>query len=324
MTVRRVLAGLLIFLFIVVSLPTFLFFGISNSFLRPSFYGGQVADVTYNFMLDETAKNLLARDAIIASFFNESDLKSEMVTVFPSSLFTGIFTDFFTQISALKTNPDMPVTVSLKVFRESLLTFANNLSFKLFQKLPICISGQIPEEDMRGLPTCVPAGAEYNQIVAPFTQRFDATIYSVVPEQIQVDLSAPMGQSGLTPALMLKWFMYAKYIFYGTLLALLVLIALLVYSPFSLVVKYEGIAFAFSGIAGYLLSLCISFIPDLMITDVNIAGAGSADLHQFLQYMVSFISVESQKVALIFLALGAMLILLRLFLRRQYNDKKSE
>jgi hypothetical protein len=321
--VKRVLAGILIFLFIVVSLPTFLFFGVSNSFLRPSFYDGEVVDVTYNFMLDVTAKNLFAQDSIISSFFNESEIKAEMVNVFPVALFKGVFTDFSSQISSLKEKPDKPITVSLKVFRESLLTFSNNLSFKLFQKLPICVGGQMPEVDMKGLPTCIPEGVEYNKVTAPLTQRFEATIYSVVPEQIQIDLNAQIGDSNVTPAVLMTWFMYLKYILYGSLLFLLAAIALFVYAPFSLIVKYEGIAFAFSGIAGYLLSLCVSLIPSFMVNDIGTSGDG-VELHKFLQYIVSFVSAESQKIALIFLALGAILILMRVFLKHKYSGEKFE
>jgi hypothetical protein len=245
-----------------------------------------------------------------------------MMTVFPESMFKGIMTDLSVQVVALKDKPDKPLAISLKVFRESLLTFANNLSYKLFQKLPICTGGQLSQTDVRGLPTCIPQGAEYNQIAAPFAQRFESTVYSIIPEQIQIDLNTPLGQSGFTIAAFMQWFMYSKYILYGTLLAILILIVLLIYSPFSLIVKYEGMAFAFSGIAGYLLSLGISMMPDLLISDMNVT-ADKEQWQQLLQYLGSYVAAESQKIALAFLALGAVLILIRVFLTHKYNSEKD-
>jgi hypothetical protein len=323
MMIRRVLAGLAIFLFIAFSLPAFLFFGISNSFLRASFYEGPIVDTSYDFLVSATAKNLLQKDEIIAAFFNETDLKSEIVTVFPVSLFKGIVADFANQLENAKENKTEVLSISLKVFRESLLTLANNLAFKLFQKLPVCVGGQIPAEDLRGLPTCVPEGAQYNEISAPFTRRFEATVYSVVPEQIQRDLSAPMGQNGVTPMMIIKWFAYSKYVIYGVLLALLAAIALLIFHPFSLIMQYEGIAFAFSGIAGYLLSMGLSLMPDYLLSGANFPLIQS-DLQKLMQYVMSYVVAESQKIAMIFLALGAVLILIRVFLKQKYHGEQTE
>jgi hypothetical protein len=323
MTFRRVLAAFFIFLFIVVSLPAFLFFGISNSFLRSSFYQGQVVDVSYDYLLNATAKKILEKDDVIAAYFNETDLKSEMTTVFPVSLFRGISDSLASQVEGLKDNLDKPLTISLKVFRESLLTFANNLSFKLFQKLPVCAGGQVPDLGLNGIPTCVPVGVQYNQIAAPLAQRFESAVYSAIPEQLQIDLNVPLGQSGISLAAIVKWFMYSKYIFYGLMLFLLAMIALLVYAPFSLIVKYEGIAFIFSGIVGYVMSLGISYMPDLIYADMNI-DKGGGELRQLLQYLASYMSAESQKIALIFLALGALLMLVTVFLKRSYRSEKAE
>ncbi len=323
MTFRRVLAVFFIFLFIVVSLPTYLFFGVSNSFMKASFYQGPVVDVSYDYLLNATAKKMLEKDEIMSAYFTETDLKTEMTTVFPVSLYRGITDSLATQVEGLKDNMDKPLTISLKVFRESLLTFANNLSFRLFQKLPICVGGQIPEMNVKGLPTCVPEGAEYNRIAAPFTQKFESSVYSVIPEQFQLDLNSPVAFGGISFAEIAKWFMYSKYILYGLMLFILAVIALLIYGPFSLIVKYVGIAFTFSGITGYLMSLGISYMPEMLYADMSI-GKEAGDMRQLIQYLASYVSAESQKIALIFLALGALLILVRVFLKRSYQSEKVE
>lgn len=320
MLFRRALAWFFILLFTVVALPTFLFFGFSNSFLRQSFYEGPVSDATYDFLLKVTAKSLIAADEALAAHFTEGDLRSEMMTVFPSDLFKKMVADFAGQVEKLKADPQQPLTISLKVFRESLLTFANNLSFRLFESLPVCKEGQIPGEDVKGLPSCIPEGVEYNDIASPFAAKFEDAVYAAVPEQIQIDLNAAQGQSGVTPAAVFRMFSAAKMVLFAVLLLLLILIALLIYSPFSLIAKYVGAAFAISGIFGYLLSFGLSQIPRYLPVEADTAGFRE-DFVRFAEYLVSFVSAESQKIALIFLAVGAILILMRLFLAHKYSNE---
>jgi hypothetical protein len=320
MVFRRVLAGFLISVFAVVALPTFLFFGVSNSFLRESFYQGPVVTDSYNFLVNVTAKSLFKADDVLNEYFTEDDLKAEITAVFPLELFRRMTLELGNQVEKLKTDPERPLTISMKVFRESLLTFAHNLSFKLFKSLPVCIEGQVPLEDVKGLPSCVPSGVSFNEVAAPFAQKFEASVYSAVPEQIQIDLNAAQGKSNFTFALVLRAFANAKWFLYGALMFLLISIALLVYTPFSLIAKYEGLAFSISGLFGYIMTLSLALIPDYLFA--NSGKFGEMDSNVFAGQLMSYVIVESQKIALTFLALGAMLILIRIFLVQKYNNEK--
>jgi hypothetical protein len=318
---KRLLAGLVIFIFIVVSLPTFLFFGISNTFLKTSFYQGQVADRAYDILVTATARKLLEKDEIIKAFFTESDLKADIMAVFPVGLFKAIITDVTTQVENVKNNNTGELNISIKVFRESLLTLANNLSFKLFQKLPICMGGQSPENDLKGLPTCIPDDAEYNEVAAPFTRRFESAVdMAFHDEKIKVDLNASLGQEGVTIANMVKGLSYVKNVLFAVLLTLLVLIAILIYKPFSLIMQYEGIAFAFAGITGYLLSLGLGIIPRYLVSKDGFDSV-QPEMQEFTVYIMSYVIAESQKIAMTFLALGAVLILIRVFLKQKYHNE---
>lgn len=322
MVFRRVLAGFLISIFSVVALPTFLFFGVSNSFLRESFYQGPVVNDAYNFLVNVTAKGLLKQDDVLKDHFSEEDLKAEITAVFPLELFRRMTLELGKQVEKLKTDPERPLTISMKVFRESLLTFAHNLAFKLFKSLPVCKEGQQPLDDVKGLPSCVPAGVSYDQVAAPFAQKFEASVYSAVPEQIQIDLNAAQGKSNFTFALVLRAFANAKWFLYGALMFLLVAIALLIYTPFSLIAKYEGMAFAISGLFGYVMTLGLAFIPDYLFANSGKFGDMESNVVNFAGHLMSYVIAESQKIALTFLALGAMLILIRVFLVQKYNNEK--
>lgn len=323
MSVRRAFAGFFISLFVVFALPAFLFFGFSNTVGKASFYDGPVIDQAYNLLVRMTAVNLIKTDPVIAKYFNETDLKTAIMDVFPMELFKNMAAEFAGQLERLKEDPSRPLVISLKMFREGLLTFANDLSYKLFQALPVCRGGEIPAEDTQGLPTCVPEGVEYNIVAAPFAKQFETSVYAAVPEQVQMDLNAAMGRNGFTMAAVVDAILMAKYVLYGILLALLVIIALLVYGPFSLIAKYEGIAFVLSGVSGYLLSAGLSRMPDYLLASMDIPDF-KEDIMQLARYTVSYITAECQKIALVFLALGAVLILVRIFMVSKYLEEKSE
>lgn len=323
MFIRRAFAGFFITVFVFFALPTFLLFGLTNSVGKSSFYDGPIVDQAYNLLIKITSLNLIKTDPIIAKYFTESDLKSAITEVFPIQTFREMVQDFAGQVEKLKENPERPLVVSLKTFRAGLLTFANDLSYRLFQKLPVCGGGEIPSEDVQGIPTCVPAGVEYNVVAAPLSKQFESSVYSAVPEQAQFDLNAAMGQSGLTMAAVVDAFLMAKYVLYGILLGLLVIIALLVFSPFSLIAKYEGIAFVLSGVSGYFLGAGLSGLPDYLLANSDIPDY-KEDVLLMVKNVASSISAQCQKMALVFLALGVVLILVRLFMVGKYRDEKSE
>ncbi len=323
MSFRRAFAGVFILIFVVIALPTFLYFGVSNSILRPSFYEGPIAGTVYDFLLKVSTQRLIKADEVITEHFTESDIRTEIMSVYPLEMFKKNMAGFASQLEAVKSGASRSISFSLNDFRQSLLTFANNLAYKLFQSLPICQGGQIPEQDTRGLPTCVPPGVEYNNIAAPFSQRFEAAVYMAVPEPAPVDLNAVQGPYGVTLGKIFDGLSVAKYYLYGSLMFMLILIALLVYGPFSLIVKYEGIAFIYSGVAGYLMGWGMSYLPGYLLADANL-GDMKPDVLQMSNYAMSFVVAESQKIALIFLALGAVLVLIRVFLTYKYNNEKTD
>jgi hypothetical protein len=319
MSFRRFTAGIFIFLFIVISLPTFLYFGLSNTVLRKSFYEGAIVEKTHDLLLNATAKRLLTVDEIIKDYFSESALKAEILAVFPLDLFKSAMSDLGTQVEKIRDGSSKTITISMDVYRRSLLTLANNLSYKLFQALPSCKGGEIPAEDVRGLPTCVPEGVEYNVVAAPFAKQFESSVYLSIPE-IKIDLDQIRADNGVSLATIISWFGKAKNVLYGILLFLLVMIALLVFSPFAAIAKYEGIAFLLSGISGYLFCLGLSFLPGYILAGADI-GEMTSQITQYGGYIVSSVSAESQKIALVFLALGTVLILVHVFMVSRYNEK---
>jgi hypothetical protein len=313
--IRRAAASFLVLLFAIVSLSMFFVMALSNTFLRASFYEGKVRDGIYDFLMDVTVKKITDSDELIKSSFSESELRTEITNVYTKELFYRSMSDLGDQIEKLKADPHQPMTINLKLFRESLLTVAHNLAYEYFKTIPVCKGGEVPEMDVKGLPTCVPEKAEYNEIATSLTGQFEKAVYGAIPEQIQYDLSA--GSVGESSVLTQVFEISAsvRYILYGVLLFLIIMIALLIYAPFSDILKYEGMAFATSGILGYFLGFGLESLPKMIIEKMEFDGMKER-IQKFVEFLFSFLVADLQKVALIFLAFGGVLILLQVFLKR--------
>lgn len=312
MVFRRSLAIFLTLLFVFFSLVTFVWYAFSNTLLKPSFYGstGPLHRDAYGFLLDASTKKILNSDPTISKYFTETDIRREIETVFTEDLFGKMSDDIAADIEKLKDQPDQPFTISLKFFRESLLTMAHNLSFELFKSLPICEGAEIPQENVHGIPTCVPKGVEYNVVSAPISETFEKAIYASIPEQIQYDLSLVKISENYQLIDFFGLLGNVKYVLYGILLTLIALIALLVSKPFGDILKYEGIGFTLSGSLGYVVSFGLLTLPQASLTLHE-------DVQELFVYIFSFVSTEMQKIALVFLAFGLVMILIQLFMKRR-------
>jgi len=313
---RRALAAFLVLLFGISSLFAFTVYAVSNTFFSPSFYEEDISQAAYEFMINATVKNLIDSDEFVAEHFDETDLRREIIVVFPETLFQKMVNQLVTEMESLKEDPNQPITMKMGVYRESLLTLAHNLSYQLFESIRQCKGGEIPEEKSNGLPTCIPSQVEYNTITAPFTDQFEKAIYAAVPEQVQIDLNSSVGNDGFILSNWLVLMDTAKVVFYIVLLSILVIIALLIYKPFSAILSYEGIAFLLAGFLGVIVSYGISFLP-VLIGESMKADLLKDEILTFMGSIFALFGAEVQKVALVFLAMGAILILVRLFIKKR-------
>lgn len=312
---RRSLAAFLVLVFVLFSVVTFTFFAFNNTFLKAAFYTDNLSESGYEFVIDQSAKMIYRSDEFISKNFTESDLKREISNVFSKDIFKKMLGDLGKEVEKVKQSPGEPLVISLKIFRESLLTLANNLAFNIFQNIRECKEGESPAQDLNGLPTCILSNTDYQIISKPFTEQFEKSIYSTIPEQMQFDLNSAKSGTNITPGDIIRSVGMLKNWLYGLLLVILGVIALLVYRPFSLIMLYEGIAFFAAGLIGYILSFGLEGLPKLVLTQLELKEQ-NADALIFMNTIVGFFSAEAQKLALIFIGFGALLIIVQLFLKK--------
>lgn len=316
MIFRRILAGILVFVFIVSSLAAFLVFGISNTFISPDFYSEDLSDETYNFLVSATVKNVTNENDFIEKNFTEADLRREITEVFPKPVYDKMLSQLIRELDTLEDDPSKPLTLKLTTYRESLLTLAHNMSYQVFESIPKCEEGEIPEETDSGLPSCVPDAVEYNLVAEPFTEEFEKAIYSAVPEQVQIDLNASVGNEGFMLSNVFQAIDTLKIVIYAVLLGSLILIVLLIWKPFASILSYLGLAFFTGGLSGVIVSYLLPMLSPVVAEKVN-GELLIEDIRVLTDKIFFLFGVEIQKGAYIFLALGALLILIRLFIKKK-------
>ncbi len=316
MVIRRILAALLVFLFVTLSVAALMIFAVSNTFLRSSFYTEDLKEAGYEFLVDSTVKSIEDTDGVISEYFIEEELREEVEKVFPPTLFDKTMSELVGEVETLKEDPNQPLTLKLSMYRESLLTLAHNLAFKIFESLPPCVIGQVPDEGSNGLPSCIPEGVEYNDVSGRLSQEFEKDIYAAVPEQVQFDVHSAVGEGGFVFSNLFASLDSVKMIFYGLLLAILALTALIVYRPFSAILMAEGVAFLLSGIVGFIVGYSITLLPTVLGASMREHYLNDS-IVQLLSAMAGFFSADVQKGALVFLATGIILLAVRYYLKRR-------
>lgn len=317
---RKIIASVLVFIFVNISVLFFLLFAVENTFFKPDFYTTDLAPDLYEVLVDFTAKSLMENSDTIVRFFSESDLRREIMDVYPEKIFLSTLNSVVDDFEMIKDNPSMPFTLKLGSYRESLLTLAHNLSYSLYKSIPECLEDEFPERTENGLVSCIPTGVDYNEIAAPFSEEFEEAVYSVIPEQIQLDLNSSIGDSGLVLSDWIKVLEQIRLFFYTSLLLILTLIAVIIYKPFSSVIGYIGAGFFSGGFSGMMMGYFLIAVPNL-ISNAGSAGMNAESVYNgqgitdLLNIIFPKFSDEVNKAAMVFLATGAILLVLKFFVK---------
>jgi len=329
MAIRKIFASFLVFLFVVVSLPTFLAYALSRTFLEPDFYIGPVANSTYEFMLDTAARNIYQKDPILQKQFQQADIRKVIGETFTFDSFQQIMDDLSKDIQTLKTSPGQPLTLDFKPYSKTLEDVATRLAIHIFQSLPQCKTDELPEFNEDGIATCVPSGVNYEVASGPLAKQFEASVNNALPDQ--VDLGVSKEQNGFAFVFLFTMTDQLQIYFFGALMLLIVLIAFVLYHPFASITRYEGLAFLLSGFTGFLMSVGLADAPRWLVASYDASNqhlvqvlGGQAALGRFVTYVFSFFCGEFQKISFIFMILGALLLLFHFLFVRQDRKHHGE
>lgn len=330
MGVRRVIASMLVFLFTVIALPIFFVFGLGRTFFEPSFYNDVAVSPTYQLLLNAIANNVYTKDPVIQKYFQPDAVRKVVGETIPLELFKTSMKDFAADLEKIKTEPDHQLTFDLKPYRPSLQKLAQRLAIHLFQALPQCKSSELPEFNEDGIATCVPGGTNYDVVSGPLSKQFETGVLNALPDTL--DLSLARDENGSAFTIILGSVEKVKFYGIGALMLLIVFIAFALYKPFTLIVRYEGMAFLFSGFLGFLMSIGLGEFPVWFVQNYAVRNAGVVKslggemvLVKYVQQLFGAFSGEVQKISFVFLGLGAVLVFVYFFvLKADVREPKGE
>ncbi len=308
MTIRKIFASFFIFLFIVAAVPNFYLYALNKTFFSGEFYANTVVEQSYEYLLTEVSTNIHGESEMISTYYSVEELDAEIREAYTVAMFKGLMTELGANIEKLKQNPEQPVNLNLTDLRDSMLTVANSLTYDIFKKLPTCASEADFKNIENAFPRCVPAGVDYELIVAPIISEFEVAIYNEVPDEVD-------NLNSFIPGTLIANVQFYSNILFIVLISILVVIAFLVYKPFSTVIKYHSIAIVLAGMIG----LGMSFLTDrLLITIFNSSSLSehSVATIEYASLILGFISDEVLRLSLLFLIAGFGFMVIHLFLKK--------
>jgi hypothetical protein len=313
MLLRKIGASFLVMLFVLLSLPNFLIYGLSKTYLSTDFYRRE--DVTkgvYDFAIDMTVSALRKDSEMFTGYFDRDELDDQIRKVFTQKIFSTVLTDFANQIDNYKKDPEKPLVISLKVLRENLLTVGNNLTYIIYQNLPTCSDADLLAAiSSEKAPECVPKNIPYDQVVRPINENFETTIYNEIPEELSnIDQAVPIKA--------LVNIEQYKNLSFLVLVVILALIVLMVYGKTSTILSYIATGFLLSGVLGYGFGYALGNLNNMASEQI-----GDERVFQFFQYILSFLVVDMQRMALMFAGVGVLLLVMRFVLKRTVEDKPN-
>ncbi len=322
MSFRRIIASFLVFLFVIVALPTFVVYGLDKTFFDSSFYVNNVTEPAYELLVNAVAFNIYSKNPLVQKYFQQDDVHKIVAESISLDLFKTSMQDFASDFDAIKTQPNHPLSFNLKPYQASLEKIGQRMAMNIFQALPQCKGNELPQFNEDGIATCVPGGTNYDVVSAPLAQQFQTGVSAALPDT--VDLSLARDQNGSTITYILNSAEQFKFYGIAALMVFIVVIAFAIYRPFNLIVRYEGIAFLFSGFLGFLMSIGLMQVPFWLVQTYAEKNGGIIKtlggplvLAQSFQKIFSVFTGEVQKISFVFLGLGAVLLFIYFFFLRK-------
>lgn len=313
MLLRRIAASLIMLLFILSATVMFGVAALSQTVLQTSFYQGKVMEKAYSAFIDIVTQRIYENDTLISTSFSKEYLQAELTNAFPQKNFEILTQELINNLSQTQ-NTAKPLTISLEPFRESIAQISPKLSNQIFQAIPICRLDEIPVEK-NGIPSCINQDISLD-IESMVEERLKKNLMESIPTQLSLDLSSTRSQEGGFLIYFFQSIGTLKYLLYVVLLTLLIAMALIIFKPFTEVVLYSGLAFGLSGIFGYLSGFFFESTAQIVLTKVSFLGE-QPPIAEFVSTLLASVTTEMQKIALIFLAFGALLILIQAFVKKR-------
>ena len=321
MKLRKTIAALLVLIFALVAVPTLFLRSIASTYLNPNFYEGKVVEQTYEYVVDFIADEAV-KEKDINAYFSKDDIKDLIYKYISADIMQGLVKDFTTQLKGINDGrKNGAIIISLAPIKENMSLMAGDITTKIIENTKICETDEENViEDIKyvdGKLACIPREANIAEITQEIKHKVEKELNNVVPGEFTLELSAESNGNGSLKQIM-SFVDYLQIILPLIMLVFLLLMALFIYSPYSVISEFTGFALLLGGVFGLIASQLLRQIPSIAVTQSNLPDLDAleiSNLQEIYSFFISFIVERMSVYSLYLLGMGIVIFLFGLYLR---------
>ena len=267
--IRKIFAAILFLLFVMSFVPIAVAVGVYHTFLDPQFYKGEFVDLVYEFAVDELPRNVDLENVPL----NEEDLKVILTSVFVEEDVAFLVDSLFEQFYALETDEEgwAEFTIPLSWIGQKSDVISERVAGEIARRLASCE----PDEVLRReFPQCIPEGLSKIDFQAALIFELDSQLFSEIPNDVSFRVQFPEQIRGNVYDFFDFLIRQVLMIGMGILVLLLVLLGLVIYRPWTLVLRWEGKAVFGGSLSVFLLMMFLLHLPNEFLTSLGYESFG--------------------------------------------------
>lgn len=314
MKLRIAIAVLLALIFSLITIPTFFIRSVVKTYLNPAFYEGEVIEESHEYLI-EFLNDQIADDENISSYLNEEDINKLTTDYVTSESLRTVVQDFIAQLNNISDGRNSNrIAVSLMPLKEKIPNMATDIAVYILDHTPDC-EYEIEDIDVflnDPLPNCIPTEIERSVIENPLSLEIEKNLYDIIPGEFSLDLNSSGNSENTSFTQLLFIFKYAQMILPLFMLILLLLIALIIYKPYTRIMKFIGGSFIFGGVFSLIAGQLLAQVPSLYREYIN-------GLSEFYSFIVNFIVERINIYSVYFIGIGGLVVLIAFYLSHYYE-----
>jgi len=333
MKLRKAIAVLLVLIFALIALPALFLKSISVTYLNPDFYDGKIVDKSYEYIVNFISDEVSSEESV-KNYFSKDDIDGMVKKYIPASLMHDLAVDFTAQLKSINDGRKQDsIVVSLMPIKNNMGSIAQDISLKIIGSIPACEPVAEGEEEtvieyVDGKPSCIPEGFDTTEVLQNVKYEVEKELNNIIPGEFTLELSGDDAQQA-TFRQMISFVSYLQIILPLFMLVFLLLIALFIYSPYSLVSKFTGAALFLAGVFGLVISQLFGQIPSWAVTQENFPDLLAEELsymNEIYSFFIGFIVEKMSVYSLYMLGIGIVIILFGLYLHHfhEHTEEHSQ
>jgi len=327
MKLRIAIAVLLVLIFGLITVPTFFVRSFVKTYFNPSFYEGEVVEESHDYFLT-FFQSQVKNDEFVSEYFTEEEVETLTRKYFQLESFQEIVKDFVSQMNNLSEDRQKgEIDVSLMPLKQNIPDMAADISEIIVDKIPLCESEEEVIEaafEFNGdLPSCIPEEIGKTQVEKPLAREIEKNLNDSIPGEFKLNFESDEESEGTSEFKQLLYiFNYAQMILPLFMLIVILLMALIIYKPYTRIMKFIGSGFILGGVFALVSGQLFSRIPGAVITPQTFPELIAADLNkmaEFYSFLIQFIVDRINIYSIYFIGIGALVILVGFYLSHYYE-----